>query len=479
MSESYNVCVVGTGAAGGILAYRLAKAGLKVISLEQGNSVTSHDFQNMIAPQDKHFCINSRTTFPIKGVSFVYDLDFYAQPDTRSDSNKSIKQFHNYQILHLNGKLNLWNAISVRFSKKDFNSWPVKYEDLETHYDQVEKLIGVTGHRDGLEFIPDGEFIPPKPLRPVDKILLSTLEKIGPKMGIAAIYNRKACETRSRTNRCPSCGGCIQGCQTNSVYKFSNFLLPEISTLENYRIIYHAKCNSLIKDPETGKISSLTYLDTQMLQLHTIKAKIFVVAAGAIETPRILLNSGVANSSGLVGHFLQDSPKAHVSATLYKLWFQKETYDVGYGDNLLVVPSEYRGDDQLLFTAQWVHSYVKIPLYINSLQSFPRWLRPWIARRLFKSIATFVMFGPSDPVKSNRLSISKECDKYGVPKVDIHFQESRKEEVIKDQMRMLASKLIHQCSGLFVQAAKNVPGTALIIGALSHVYKAIGRSSRW
>jgi glucose dehydrogenase len=148
-------CVIGTGAGGGILAYRLAKAGADVLVINSGGIPAQSEFQNELSPQQKgHFEIGSHTTFPVRpGISIVHSL----LADARSRSSMECPTeggFRHYQIHHVNGLQNLWNAVCLRYSEDDFANrhsysedcrWPISLGDLANHYSEAERLESIPG----------------------------------------------------------------------------------------------------------------------------------------------------------------------------------------------------------------------------------------------------------------------------------------------------------------------------------------------
>ena len=258
--ERTDICIIGTGAAGGILAYRLAMAGRNVLSVEQGAEIRDDYFTNGISPErDEHFGIAPDKPWPVSPSDAYFDENaqaarLYARNDTTSTTRESRAVFRNRQIFRLNGKQNLWAGVSLRYGPRDFRArdfgdgdvnWPIGYEDLASHYAAIERLIGVCGTSEGLAELPDGEFLPPLPMRPLDEYLLSALAGLR-ETGIRAIPNRKAIETRpDAANVCPQCGVCVHGCSTGSIYKFSSRLLPLIAGRQNYRIRYDTKVIAL------------------------------------------------------------------------------------------------------------------------------------------------------------------------------------------------------------------------------------------
>ncbi len=466
----YDVCVVGTGAAGGWLAYRLARAGLRVISLEQGEALPEDYFTRQNLPgRAQDFGLRPETRFPINPHEFPFQHDLYAAPDQRSSSEASQGRFRQYQILRLDGLLNLWNGVSLRLAAADFQSWPIRYVDLEAHYRQVESLINVCGTRENLTELPDGEFIPPKALRPPDLLFQRALRQIKG-FDLKAIPNRKAVETRAeRANHCESTGGCLSGCPANSIYKFSTHLWPEIRNLDNYTLALNCKALRFSGAEADGQVQALEVLDLKTGEIRQVRAHIFVLAAGALETPRILLNStgethprGLANHAGWVGRGLQDNPKVLLTTSLWKLWGSKASYDPGYGDHLLILARAHlKAGGAFRCMGQLVHQLPVIPLYLTYLRQFPQRLRPWLAKLMYRSYVTLAFFAPADFQTENRLVLSQAKDRYGVPQVEVRYRQSADELAMQQAMLALGVKLLRKASATLIFKEAAAPGSGI------------------
>ena len=478
-------CIVGTGAAGGIVAYRLALSGHDVISLEQGQPIAESYFTNELRPeQELHFGISPEMPWDLNPAQSFYFSNaqahaLYARDEELSTSPASRATFVNLQICRLNGKMNLWNAVALRYSRRDFRpkdagdsdtNWPIDYDDLASHYSAVERLIGVCGTREGLEELPDGEFLPPLPLRPADHILMRAVEKIRD-VKIRAIPIRKAIETRpDRANHCRNCGDCIFGCSAGSVYKFSSHLLPHIQHRSNYRLLCGMKVVCLVRDPQTNCIKAVQCVDTSTGQPVRIEARTFILACGALETPRLLFNSrdegfpqGLANSSGLVGCYLQDTIKAILGTSLLRLFGSKQSYDQGTNDAVLIPrflfhePS-FRGGYQAHFS----HFLPKRPYYLDALAPLPAWLKRLAARWLFKSFVALLFFGKPDARRTNRLVPGQQRDKYGVAQVDVEYVHTENDLRMKTSMFTYGQRILRKCSGTVITTfAEPIPGRSI------------------
>jgi len=466
----YDCCIIGTGAAGGILAHKLAKSGLRVISVEQGKALPDHYFSNTNPPGiQKWYGIRQKTHFPpqLKDALFIHDL--FASPTTRSSSKLSETVFHQFQIYALNGLQNLWNGVSVRFSPHDFKQWPIKYKDLAPHYSAVEDRIIVCGTREKIAQLPDGNYIPPKPFRNADQLIINAMQRLN-MPDTYAIANRKAIETRSdKLHHCVSTGICTYGCPVGALYKFSTRLLPEIEHLPNYTLLLNAKVTRLIREPHHNRIQSVEYLDLTTHQTKHIKATFFILSAGAIETPRILFNShdetyphGLANSNQTLGCYLQDNPKVVLATSLYKLWFSKRAADIGYGDLLILLgKSELKANQPFHFIGHAISSPPDVPYYLANLKWFPTPLRKYVARMMFNSFMTLGLFCEGDLTHSNRVTPSDSHDQYGVPQVDIAYTTS---EITKERMKKMAQfgrKLLRHASATLIVENHSNDGTGI------------------
>jgi glucose dehydrogenase len=471
--EPCEVCVVGTGAAGGILAYRLALAGLSVLSLEQGGPITESYFTNHLTPgQEPLFGITPDLPWDLDPAQGFYYANarahaLYARADERSTSPPSDAAFTNYQVFRVNGKTNLWNAICLRYSPRDFRgrdqcdgdtNWPIGYEDLEPYYGAVERLIGVCGTREGLAELPDGEFLPPLPLRPADKLLRGAVKRI-PNVTLRAVPVRKAVETRpDRPNHCRSCGDCIYGCSSGSVYKFSSHLLPRLAGRPNYRLLSGVKVARLVRAAGTDRVRAAECIETATGRRFRVEARTFVLCCGALETPRVLFNSrddafpaGLANGSGLVGCYLQDTIKAVLGTSLLRLVGSRRRYDLGSNDALLIPRflfdnRGFRGGYQI----QFCHFLPKRPYYLDALGPLPAWLKRPLVRLLFRSFAALMCFGKPQARRDNRVSPGVCRDRYGVPQVDVRYCLSENDRRMQRSMLRYGRRILRACSGAVI-----------------------------
>jgi choline dehydrogenase-like flavoprotein len=240
------------------------------------------------------------------------------------------------------------------------------------------------------------------------------------------------------------------------VFKFSSHLLPHLSGRDNYRLLCNTKVVRLLRDGDSTRIRAAECLDTETQQRFLVEAKAFVLAAGALETPRILLNSrddafpdGLANRSGTLGCYLQDSIKVLVGSSLLRLVGNRQKYDPGFSDNLLIPRflfdnKEFRGG----FQAQVCHFRPKYPYYLDGLAPYPGWLKKRLAKLLFRTYLALAFFGKSEIQRSNRVVSSQERDTYGIPQVDVHYEYTESDRRMQQSMIAWGRRILRKCSGL-------------------------------
>ncbi|MBW5446431.1 FAD-dependent oxidoreductase [Cohnella sp. CFH 77786] len=287
-----DVCIVGAGAAGGVLAYELSKAGLKVVVIEAG------PFWN---PQ---------TDFASDELSMTH----LGWQDTRIVSgNDPLQLGHNNSGRGVGGGTTHFTGVFLRFHESDFRTqtedgvgedWPIAYQDLAPYYDKIEKDIAVSGPK----HFPWGSYRGPYPY-PEREPLSANAEmfRVGcEKLGIRSVVAPLAINSAPFDGRppCINRGFCNQGCMPNA--KFSTLIhhIPKAIQL-GAEVISDSMVTQILTN-EDGRVTGVTFVHEG--HAYEQKARIVILASYVVETPRLLLHSanarfpdGLANSSGWVG----------------------------------------------------------------------------------------------------------------------------------------------------------------------------------
>jgi len=322
-SKVYDVCIVGSGAAGGAAAKVLTEGGLEVVLLEAGPPVNpAKDFKMLAWPYDlahrgagvagSGYHDFGRTEFMAPNGSWIIE----GEPYTSAPGSK----FRWFRSRIVGGRTNHWGRIALRFAEVDFKSrssdgmgddWPITYQDLAPYYDKVESYIGVFGSKENIPSAPDGIFLPPPKPRCTDFLFKQGCDKIH----IPCVPARMAIITRSVNGRpaCHYCGQCDRGCATASNFSSSQVLIPPALATKRLTLITDAMAREILLGQD-NKAGAVSYVDKKTGTEQQVRAKAFVLAASSCESARLLLNSkserfpqGLANSNGVVGHYLVDS----------------------------------------------------------------------------------------------------------------------------------------------------------------------------
>jgi choline dehydrogenase-like flavoprotein len=319
--KSYDVCIIGSGAAGGTAAKILTEGGLNVVMIEAGPPVNPEkDYKEHVWPyQLPHRGAGIGGKASDNFSEFLApngSWDIEGEPYTVAEGSR----FRWFRSRIVGGRTNHWGRIALRFAPVDFKSrssdgmgddWPISYEDLAPYYDKVESYIGVFGTKEGVSSAPDGVFLPPPKPRCTENIIKQACDKIN----VTCIPSRLAVITQPHNGRaaCHYCGQCGRGCVTASNFSSSQVMIPAAQKTGRFTLITNAMAREIVVGKD-GKAQAVSYIDKPTRTEKKVYARAFVVGASACESARLLLNSksslfpdGIANSSGVIGRYLTDS----------------------------------------------------------------------------------------------------------------------------------------------------------------------------
>jgi len=330
MQQTFDAIIVGSGATGGWVAKQLTEAGLDVAVVEAGRRLNpSEDYTEHTLPHQMPFRgrrLGSRERQARQPVqSRCYQCDEYTNhlfiDDTEHPyTTPADRPFDWIRARHVGGKSILWARQSYRLSDYDFKAasrdgfgydWPLGYEELAPYYDRVERFVGISGQAEGLPQLPDSVFLPPMELTCGEQILKKAMRE---RFGRTLTIGRTAVLTRAHNGRpaCHYCGPCSRGCRTGSYYSSPHSTLPAAAATGRLTLISNAVVSHVTTDDE-GKCSGVYYVDRVTRNHREVSAKLVVLCASTLESTRIMLHStssrhpaGLANSSGVLGHYLMD-----------------------------------------------------------------------------------------------------------------------------------------------------------------------------
>ena len=325
----YDVIVIGSGASGGWVAKEVAERGLDTVMLEAGPPrVPTRDFTEHVWPYQLKFrgFANQEQllrTQPVQRLCYAcdeYSHQFFVNDLEHPYTFPADKPFMWIRGRQVGGKTFCWARESYRYSDNEFKAasrddygedWPISYKELEPYYDRVESYIGVSGSREGLLQFPDGQFLPPMNLSCGGLLAKQVIER---RFGWRVMPDRVANLTVPHRGRpaCHYCDQCQRCCFTASYFNSPSVTLPAAARTGKFTLVSDAVVSQVLMDG-SGRAKGVHYIDRMTRESHEVHARSVVLAAGALESTRILLNSqspaypqGVGNSTGVLGHYLMD-----------------------------------------------------------------------------------------------------------------------------------------------------------------------------
>jgi len=348
-----DVIIVGSGAAGGMAAYILTKAGLRCLLLEAGRDYDPQKEVNMMAPE---------RDAPLRGAAtpdkpfgyFDATVGGGWQVDGEPYTMREGTTFRWYRSRMLGGRTNHWGRHVPRWGPYDFKpfsrdghgvDWPISYDDVAPFYDRVEKMIGVNGGRIELENHPDsppGCLMPPPKPRVPEMLIKAAAESIGIPVRAAhtAVLTRDMPDDVAPRSACFNATPCTRGCTIGAMFQTTTSFLPMARATGRLTVVTDAMVARVVM-AGANRAAGVEYVDRKTGMRHQAKARVVVLAAGTCETTRLLLNSapgGLANTSGQLGRNLTDSTGASFRAYVPALAGRPRYNEDGIGGQHIYIP---------------------------------------------------------------------------------------------------------------------------------------------
>jgi choline dehydrogenase-like flavoprotein len=329
-SETYDAIVVGSGISGGWAAKELTERGLRVLMLERGKNVEHiKDYGNALKGPWEYPHRGGRTrameeAYPVLKRDYPLNeknLDWWTSD--RDSPYTEIKRFDWYRGYHVGGRSLLWGRQSYRLGDIDFEAnaregiavdWPIRYHDLAPWYDHVERHAGISGSREGLPQLPDGQFQPAMPLNCVEEIIAGRVaSKFEGRRRI--IPGRTANLTQNLPGRgaCQYRNACWLGCPFGAYFSTQSSTLPPARATGRLTLRPFSIVTDLVYDRDRKRAQSVRVLDAVTGQTTEYRARVIFLCASALNSTWVLMRSatdlwpgGLGSSSGELGHNLMD-----------------------------------------------------------------------------------------------------------------------------------------------------------------------------
>ncbi len=472
----HDVVVIGSGASGAMAAHALVGHGVRVLMLDAGWKFDRSESWAHVLPFEADRRRREGEAPP------RYRLDDREQPYLTPEG----RPFQLWRTWGWGGKTNVWGRVSLRMSDLDFSGperegwgipWPVRYADIAPYYDRVEQLIGVTGGDDDSDSLPGSRHHLPAVKPRCAEVILS---RAAGRLGIPAVPIRRAVLTRPHGGRaaCHYCGSCGSGCRTASFFNATDYLLMPALETGRLEIVSGAVAARVLTGAD-GRADGVQYFERESGAERVVRARTVVVAASAMDSTRILLNSrsrrhpaGLGNGNDQLGRNYCEQVRFHRFGFLPQLFGQGYTNDDGIGGGHVYIPRF----NHRLTGLDYVGGF-GIQLWGNGCQTtgvnvaerlpgheFGAGFKRRVRER-YPALAALHPYGEILPRPDNRVTVDEaRTDRYGVPlmRIDVTFGDNEMRMV--RHMHEVADEILHTAGAEMVPSSPDehdAPGAAI------------------
>jgi choline dehydrogenase-like flavoprotein len=469
-TKVYDAIVVGSGASGGWVAKILTELGMQVLMLEAGPPrLPTRDFTEHVWPYrmryrgfgDQKALLAGQ---PVQRLCYAcdeYSHQFFVDDREHPYSFPEDKPFMWIRGRQVGGKTFCWARVSYRYSDFEFQAaardgygenWPVTYKEMEPYYDRVEQYIGVSGSAEGLPQFPDGKFLPPMRLSCGEIEASKAIER---RFGWRIIPDRTANLTVPHNGRpaCHYCDQCQRGCYTASYFNSPSVTLPDAARTGRFTLVSDAVVSHLAMD-DRGKAAGVVFLDRQTRAEREAHGRAVVLAASALESTRILLNSrsarfpeGVGASSGALGHYLMDHFTLEHGGGLLPALKSTRREPVGRPAGYIIpkyVNADARFTNRDFLRGYYLAGDSQQELYGHAfgLRGFGRGLRSEVMRGIPYNFGIYAQ-GECLPRFDNYVSLDPhKTDAWGIPALHINASYGANERAMARAMHTQLSEIL-------------------------------------
>jgi choline dehydrogenase-like flavoprotein len=466
---TYDAIVIGSGISGGWAAMELCKKGLKTLLLERGRDVKHiQDYPTAnLNPWDFKLGFNNtikdREIDPIQSNAYnPADKHFYvSDAEHPYIQEKPFNWFRGYQV---GGRSLTWGRQCYRLSDLDFGAnakdgtgidWPIRYKDIAPWYDYAEKHIGVSGQRENLPHLPDGDFLTPMELNCIEEHLGNSIQKNGDNrlLTIARVANL----TRGWDSRgpCQNRNLCSRGCPFGGYFSSNSSTIPAAMATGNLTLRPFSVVSEILYDEHTQKAKGVRVIDTLSNEVFEFYSKIVFVNASTIATAGLLLNStssrfpnGFGNGSDQIGHNLMDH---HSSAGAFGVHEGfTDRYYKGRRPCGFLIP-RYRNlqdNENLNFKRGYnIQGHGERREWIDKSSGLTGVGKDFKAQLTTPGAWTVWMAGWGEclPQYSNQVTLDRtQKDKWGLPLLKIDFEFGENEHMMMEDIRKTSGEMLEK-----------------------------------
>ena len=460
--NTFDAIVIGSGISGGWAAKEFTEKGFKTLVLERGRDVQhmkDYPTTNLMPWEFEH---RNQLTQEIKDANPVISrcyafredaLHFFVKDAEHPYTQK--KPFDWIRGYQVGGKSLMWARQTQRWSDLDFEGpqrdgfavdWPIRYKDLAPWYSHVEKFAGISGVKDGLAELPDGEFLPPREQSCVEKHFTEAISKnytdrrviyarcahVTEPQPIHTAQGRAACQNRNL---------CQRGCPFGGYFSSNSSTLPWAQKTGKLTLKTHAVVHSIIYDEKTQKASGVRVIDAVTKQATEYFAPVIFVNAAAVNTNLILLNStsgrfpnGLGNDNGLLGkYFAFHNYRGRVNAKFDGMLDSTTEGRSPTGSYIPRFRNLYKQETDFLRGYALTFSASRYPK--TNTGGFGKMLKEQLAVKDLTGWNVGTQFmGETIPKESNQITLNKDVqDAWGIPTLNLDIAyDDNDEKMLQD-----------------------------------------------
>ncbi len=327
---SFDAIVIGSGISGGWASKELTSLGLQTLMLERGRNVEhikDYPTASLEPWEVRHRGLMPQEllrTHPVQRRASPFNpLNAHFWVNDTESPYTELQPFSWFRGYQLGGRSLIWGRQSYRFSPMDFEAnardgvavdWPIRYEDLAPWYDHVERFAGISGARDGLPQLPDGEFLPPMPMNCAEEFVAKGI--FDRYKGERRMINGRTAnltEAHNGRGRCQYRNQCSQGCPFGAYFSTQSATLPAAMETGRLTLRTHAIVTEILYNRDTRRARGVRVLDAIDGSTREYTARVVFLCASTLNSAWVLMNSatevwpeGLGSSSGELGHNVTD-----------------------------------------------------------------------------------------------------------------------------------------------------------------------------
>ncbi len=490
MENTFDVIVIGSGISGGWAAKEFCEKGMKTLVLERGRDVKHlEDYPTALKnPWDfehrNQMPHQVREANPIVSRCYAFGeaTEHFFLKDTEHPyiQEKPFDWIRGYQV---GGKSLLWARQGQRWSKFDFEmpardgfgaEWPISYDDLAEWYSHVETFVGISGNKDGLETLPDGEFLPPWEMNAVEKHIQSAIKENYkdryPIIGRCAhLTEPKEVHLEQGRGQCQARNLCERGCPFGGYFSSNSSTIPWAEKTGNLTLQPDSVVHSIIYDEALGKAKGVRVINRLTKETTEYFARVIFLNASTLNSNLILLNSrserfpnGLGNDSGLLGKYIAfHNYRGEISAT-YK--GHEDTYYFGRRPTAVMLPNfrnvyqndmPFKGGYQIHFTAtrkSWQRGIASDQFGVDFKESISK-PGDW-------SIYMMAQAETVPKEKSHVRLSTTEVDEWGIPQLITSVDYDKNDELLLQDFFKQGSDMLEKagCENITTRDTGQAPG---------------------